>query len=142
MAIPVLESATETQQPTNSTAPVYNMPTTRPDGDAYIILMVKDGGTDFSVIPDHMTPVRSSLVGSALRVNILQWIGGEEPASYSLTTDNQNSCAIVLRVSGVRLSEIWDAIAGLSTANTAADHPAPAATTCLLYTSPSPRDRS
>lgn len=128
MALPVLESTTLSQQSTNGTTLTVAMPPTRPDGDLYVCVALKDDAPDFSGIDVSWNEIHSLEENSVVRYHAWWWPGDSEPASYTLTTDNETSTAVVFRISGANMAAPINAQATLGT-NGSGTANAPAATT-------------
>ena len=112
MAI-TLESNTNT--PTSVTTSTFTllMPSTRPDGDLYVAIVVKD---DFLVFTTDLedygwTELYDDYIINDVRVGVWYRIGDSEPASYDLVGDYEQWAGNVMRFSGVDPSSpinAWD----------------------------------
>ncbi len=133
MAVPTVTSTTINRQTSNSTTLVFNMPATRPDGDLFLALGFKDDDDAWTGIPSNWEEeIFQEAAGTAARLGAWWFVGNNEPASYSLTQDNEVATAIILRIEGARLDL---PINKFATANgSGANQVAPAATPTVAET--------
>ncbi len=102
MTVPTV-TFTENAQTGNTTSLAVNMPATRPDGDLFIAICMKDDNVDWTGMPDKWHNLFTRSDPTNVRMNAWWWVGDDEPASYTLTMDSENATAVVLRVLGARL---------------------------------------
>lgn len=98
--MPVIESSTVSSGDGGTTLTVV-MPATRPDGDLYIAFCMKDDDPDWSGIPGNWTSIHTDNEGAGSpRYHAWWWIGSSEPATYTLTSDDERAISVVVRISG------------------------------------------
>ena len=102
MAAPSPESATVTVLGAEDTSFVCSMPSTRPDGDLYLVCVVHSLATAITP-PEELTVVEDVIYSGGTHA---MWVGrregSSEPSSYTFTVDpdDEEFAAVVLRVSG------------------------------------------
>lgn len=95
-----------------------NMPATRPDGDLFVCIAMKDDDPSWTSIPSNWTELFQITDGTQCKMGAWWWIGDSEPASYSLTMDSEVAEAVVLRIDGANLAvpiDDFDTTTGSST---------------------------
>lgn len=100
MPLPIIRTVTETTNSTNTTSFTVNMPSSRPNGRLYVMLVQVDGG-DQIADPSGWTRIQRSASGAATAFWAGYRIGSSEPATYSVATDasaSESWNAIVLGV--------------------------------------------
>ena len=103
MAVPTVTDTTVNPQTSNNTTLTVNMPATRPDGDLFIAICMKDDDPDWTNVPSNWTEIFSVTQGTNQRLAAWWWVGDGEPSTYSLTQDSEIATAVVLRIDGARL---------------------------------------
>lgn len=108
MAVPVIASTTESTG--SSTSTTVTMPATRPDGDIFCAIGVKDDDDAWSSVDAAWgTAVFDISTGAAVRHTMWVWKGASEPASYSIGHDDELTNFTVLRITGGNADDIIEA---------------------------------
>lgn len=130
---PVFESNTKSENTTDAASLTIDMPATRPDGDLYLFLLMKDGTGDFGGIDGSWDSIFNETSLGNVRFGAWQKIGSSEPASYSVTHASEQSVCNVLRISGAHATtpiNVSETDSGAASANV----DAPDATTTVALT--------
>lgn len=110
MAVPVPASSTESSG--SGTSTTVDMPVTRPDGDIFCAIGVKDDNDAWSSIDAAWgTAVFDIASGAVVRLAMWAWKGASEPASYSIGHDNELTNFTILRLTGGNADDIIGAFA-------------------------------
>ncbi len=106
MAVPTVTDTTV--QASAGTTMTVTMPATRPDGDFFLCIAMKDDDPPWTAIPSNWIELFQVTDGAQCRLGAWRWIGLSEPSSYSLTQDNEVSEAVVLRIDGANVNDPID----------------------------------
>jgi hypothetical protein len=86
------------------------MPVTRPDNDIFCVVASKDDDDVWSSVPTEWgTAVYDVVSGTSTRHTMWAWKGAGEPASYSISHDNEVTEFTVLRITGGDADDIIEA---------------------------------
>ncbi len=103
MAVPTVTSTTVNAQTSASTTLTFNMPATRPDGDLFVAIGMKDDNPAWTGVPSNWTEIFQAPDATDVRLGAWWWVGDTEPASYALSMDSEVATAVVLHIDGVNL---------------------------------------
>lgn len=102
----VIESITTTIKGLSTTSLRFDMPNERPDGDLYLLFIVKDDDPDFTStdpVSDGWTLIQEGTGNAATYLRTLAYykVGSSEPLEYGpYTIDSETYIAVVYRLSG------------------------------------------
>lgn len=102
MAAPTVTDTTVNAS--TGTTLTVNMPATRPDGDLFVCIAMKDDDPAWTSIPSNWNEIFQVPDGTQCRLGAWWWVGDGEPSSYSLSQDNETAEAVVLRIDGANLA--------------------------------------
>lgn len=98
----VVESVTQTLVGTNDSTPTFNMPSTRPDNDLYLMVNAQDGA-DLTywgnLAGGGWTGITQTAISGITGVAAYR-VGSSEPASYTITGASEQYVFHVVRCSG------------------------------------------
>lgn len=102
----ILESATLSRSADAETSIVVSMPSTRPDDDLYVFIGGLVGfNNSWTNVPSNWTEIVYEIQGGvSVSTTAYFWRGDSEPATYSLTQDNNEAWGLVYRISGASLN--------------------------------------
>ena len=92
----------------SGTSTTVDMPSTKPDGDLYIVFGFKDDDPEFTLptpAADHWTEIASVENGSQVRIMAWHFVSSSEPASYTVTHDNEVTVFVVCRITGANTGD-------------------------------------
>lgn len=133
MAVPTVTDTTVNAS--TGTTLTVNMPATRPDGDFFLCIAMKDDDPSWTNIPSNWTEIFQVTDGAQCKLGAWWWVGDGEPASYSLTMDSETAEAVVLRIDGANLSipiDDFDTDTGSSTNATSPESTVTVADTLVI----------
>lgn len=125
--VPVIESSTVSLETSSTTSHVMDMPSTRPDGDVYVCVLLT-GSTSSITPPGNWTEQFQEIMYDYQgMLSVWTWTGSSEPASYTVTTTAGNlSVGVILRISGA--TETPNAVSAWNNAASSNDAVAPSVT--------------
>ncbi len=105
MAVPTITSSTESNA--DGTQTTVTMPVTRPDGDIFLAIGVKDDDDAWTSIDAAWgTAIFDQASGTNQRTAMWAWKGASEPASYTIDHDSEFTQFTVLHIEGGNADDI------------------------------------